>query len=105
MLGSKPIIEIQHTGACGRADPPCEIPQKRRRSDRIGAAVEVENAAVAARLANHDVNGVNPAAVDRGGSGACRRARYKTFDALEPATNRRYGQPPTAWTLFHDAQG
>src|SRR5262245_66177253 len=88
MLGSEPIVEVEHTGARGGADAPGEISQERRGADRVGPAVKVENAAIAARLTNDHANRIDAAAVDDGGLRACRRARHNAFDTLEPAPNR-----------------
>src|SRR5262245_19587983 len=104
MLRGEPIVEVEHTGARGGADPPGEISQERRRADRVGAAMEIEDAAIAARRGNRNTNRIDAAAVDRGGERACRRARNKTFDPLEPPPHRRDGQRPASSTVFDEAQ-
>src|SRR5262245_65786186 len=96
MLGSEPIGEVEHAGARGGAEAPGEIPQERRGADRVGPAVKVENAAIAARLANDHANRIDAAAVDDGRLRACRRARHNAFDTLEPTSNRGYGQQSAA---------
>jgi hypothetical protein len=66
--------------------------------------VEIENAAVAARLAHGNANGVDPAGVDRGRLRARRRARNKGFDALEPAASRRQRHPLANVPVLRKAQ-
>src|SRR5262245_1540213 len=104
MLRGEPIVEVEHTGARGGADPPGEISQELRRPDRVGAAMEIEDAAIAARRSNRDTNRIDAAAVDRGGERACRRARNKTFDPLEPASNRRDCHRAASATVLDEAQ-
>ena len=104
MLRREPIVEVEYMGARGGANPPSEILQQRRRADRVGAAMEVEHAAIAARLVNRDTNRIDAAAVDQGGERACRRTRNKTFDPLEPAPNRRHGNRAASSSVFEEAQ-
>src|SRR5262249_58413907 len=59
MLGGEPIIEVEHVGARCGADPPGEISQQLRGAHDVGATVEIENAAVAARLAHCDADGID----------------------------------------------
>jgi hypothetical protein len=104
MLGGEPIIEVEHVGARGGADPPGEIPYQLRGADGVSAAVEIENAAVAARLAHGHANGIDPAGVDRSRLRPCRRAWNKGFDALEPAASRRHRNPLANVPLFRETQ-
>ena len=105
MLGGEPIIEVEHVSPRGGADPPGEISQQLRGADGVGAAVEIENAAVAARLAHCDAHGIDAAGVDRSRLRPCRRAWNKGFDALEPAPSRRNRHVLATVPLFQEAQG
>src|SRR5262249_59314716 len=91
-------------GAGGGADAPGETPPQLRGAERVGAAVEIETAAVAARLAHGDANGLAPAGVDGGRLRARRRARNKGFDALEPAASRRQRYPLADVPPFRKAE-
>jgi hypothetical protein len=66
--------------------------------------VKVENAAIAARLANDHANRIDAAAVDDRGLRVCRRTRHKAFDMLEPAPNRSHGQRSAALTALQETQ-
>src|SRR5262249_51690139 len=105
MLGREPIIEVEHVGARGGADPPGEIPQQLRSAHDVGTTVEIENAAVAARLAHCDADGIDAAGVYRSRLRPRRRAWNKGLDALEPAPSRRNRHVPAAVPLFQEAQG
>lgn len=104
MLRREPIIEVEHAGARGGADAPGEIPKERRGSERVGAAVEVKDAAIAARLRHRHVDGIDAAAIDDRCPCARRRTRHERLDALEPAPNRRGGLHPPALPRFEETQ-
>src|SRR5262249_55042218 len=103
MLRGQTIVEVKHAGARGSADPPGEISQQLGRTDHVGAAVEIENAAIAACLANRDANRIDPAAVDRGRPRSRRRAGNKGLEAFWPAANRRQGGWPASLMLLGKA--
>src|SRR5262249_4573377 len=104
MLGGEAIVDVEHVRARGGGAAPGKTPEQLRGAAGMGPAVEIENAAVAARLAHGDANGVAPAGVDRSRLRACRRARNKGLDALEPAASRRQRHLLANVPLFHEAQ-
>jgi hypothetical protein len=67
--------------------------------------MEIEHIAIAARLANGDVNGIDTAGDDLGRLRARRRARDKGLNAPEPTADCRYRQMPPALARFKEAQG
>jgi len=64
MLGSKSVIEVQHSGACRCAEAPRKISHQRFGPECVAAAMEIENVSVGPRLRYQYLDGLDAIDID-----------------------------------------